>query len=186
MTITTQESQEIGERFINKIITDHSFNVFSAMQFAMEVHKDQKRKYTMNPYFIHLAEVVGLLAPVRHNAISIAVAWLHDCVEDCNVEIDLLKEKFGKNVAEGVFLLSDLEKGNRKLRKELSRKRLADAPDWVQDIKVCDMISNTSSIVQHDPKFAKIYLEEKKLMIEVLTKADIRLVGIASSMIGAN
>lgn len=33
---------------------------YEAMVFAREVHKDQKRKYTGNPYADHLAEVAGI------------------------------------------------------------------------------------------------------------------------------
>lgn len=36
--------------------------VFEAMLFAAEVHKDQKRKFTGNPYFDHLSEVAGWAA----------------------------------------------------------------------------------------------------------------------------
>ena len=32
--------------------------------FAREVHKDQRRKYTNNPYFDHLAEVAGIVSAV--------------------------------------------------------------------------------------------------------------------------
>ena len=59
--------------------------------------------------------------------------------------------------------------------KRLSRERLARAPGWVQTIKCADLISNTSSIVKHDPVFAKTYLEEKRLLLDVLTMADKRL-----------
>ncbi|KCB25989.1 hypothetical protein L544_3266 [Bordetella hinzii OH87 BAL007II] len=48
---------------------------------------------------------------------------------------------------------------------------------------MADLISNTSSIVQHDPKFAEVYLEEKRLLLDVLTKADHRLLKIARSQI---
>ena len=43
------------------------------------------------------------------------------------------------------------------------------------------MISNTSSIVEHDPKFAVVYLEEKRLLLDVLKNADPRLLEIARS-----
>lgn len=145
---------------------------FEAMKFAFEVHKDHKRKYTGNPYTDHLAEVVGIVSSVDTTPDHLAVAWLHDTIEDVEVTFDMLQEKFGGEVATGVLWLSDLEEGNRAERKRLSRIRLSDAPDWVQNIKVADMISNTSSIVQHDPNFAKVYLEEKRLLLEVLTKAD--------------
>ena len=152
---------------------------FGAMEFARDVHRDQKRKYTGNPYIDHLAEVAGILSTVTDKSAAIAVAWLHDCVEDQGVSEDDLEIQFGLQVAEGVMLLSDLETGNRAQRKAASRLRLAAAPGWVQTIKCADLISNTSSIVEHDPEFAKVYLEEKRLLLSVLTKADPRLLKIA-------
>lgn len=157
-------------------------DTFKVMQFAMEVHKDHKRKYTFVPYFTHLAEVAGLIATIKKDNLSIAVAWLHDCMEDCGVTFDALLENFGFGVANGVQLLSDMEEGNRETRKRLSRERLQKAPKWIQDIKLCDLISNTSSILLHDPKFAKTYLEEKRLLLGVLTKADKKLWNLAMSM----
>jgi guanosine-3',5'-bis(diphosphate) 3'-pyrophosphohydrolase len=158
---------------------------FEAMKFAREVHKDQKRKYTGNPYADHLAEVAGIAMTVGWREVEVhpddfmATAWLHDCVEDQGITINFLANKFGKDVAFGVWALSDLEEGNRATRKQLSRERLAQAPGWVQTIKCADLISNTSSIVGHDPRFAEVYLEEKRLLLAVLTKADKRLHAMA-------
>lgn len=154
---------------------------YEAMKFAVEVHKEQARKYTLEPYIIHLAEVAGIVAAVAKDYPDvreemIAVAWLHDCVEDQGVTSAVLYGKFGPSVARGVVWLSDMEtEGNRAQRKAHSRIRLASAPDWVQTIKCADLISNTKSIVQHDPKFATLYLEEKRLLLDVLQKADKRL-----------
>jgi (p)ppGpp synthase/HD superfamily hydrolase len=146
------------------------------MMFARSVHAEQMRKYTGNPYVDHLAEVAGIVATVAMDTENaVAVAWLHDCVEDQGVASDTLREMFGEIVTAGVILLSDLETGNRAERKAASRARLANAPAWVQTIKCADLISNTSSIVKHDPKFAVTYLEEKRLLLDVLTKADRRL-----------
>lgn len=156
---------------------------FKAMQFAREVHKNQVRKYTENPYADHLAEVAGIVATVQPDDVSIAVAWLHDCVEDQGTSLNWLAYSFGFEVASGVWFLSDLETGNRKERKEASRIRLAAASGWIQTIKVADLISNTSSIVKHDPKFAKVYLEEKRLLLDVLTKADKGLLEIARNQV---
>lgn len=156
---------------------------FEAMLFAREAHKNQRRKYTNQPYFDHLAEVAGITASVFvvHDLADyhIATAFLHDCVEDCGVSRTTLDAKFGLTITEGVMWLSDLEEGNRVTRKALSRERLSRAPSWVQTIKVADLISNTSSIVAHDPKFAVVYLEEKRALLEVLTKADRRLHALA-------
>lgn len=149
---------------------------FAAMMFALDKHRTQVRKYTGDPYASHLAEVAGIVATVTGNAErDIAVAWLHDVREDQGVGNTELVERFGLEIAMGVALLSDFEEGNRATRKALSRHRLYCAPGWVQTIKCADLISNTSSIALHDPKFAKVYLEEKRLLLEVLTRADPRL-----------
>lgn len=160
---------------------------YEAMVFAREVHKDQRRKYTGNPYVDHLAEVAGIAMsvgwhiPYVHPDTFMAVCWLHDCAEDQGVSVFDLQHRFGRQVADGVDLLSDMEEGNRATRKAASRTRLAAAPGWVQTIKVADLISNTASIVMHDPQLAVIYLEEKRLLLDVLTKADPRLVAIAQA-----
>jgi guanosine-3',5'-bis(diphosphate) 3'-pyrophosphohydrolase len=163
---------------------------YRAMLFARETHKDQVRKYTGNPYVDHLAEVAGIVAAATSdhscvNGTDIAIAWLHDCMEDQGVTFDELRQQFGSTVAFGVVDLSDLETGNRAERKAKSRTRLAAAPPWVQTIKCADLISNTPSIVKHDPKFAVTYLEEKQLLLDVLTKADPRLVEIARTQAGS-
>lgn len=155
-----------------------------AMNFARERHAQQRRKYTGNPYFDHLAEVVGIAmsvgwnTPTVHPDTLMATAWLHDVIEDQGVQPHELAQ-FGPTVVGGVMLLSDMEAGSRAERKAASRARLAAAPNWVQTIKVADLISNTSSIVEHDPRFAAVYLEEKRLLLDALTKADPRLVAVA-------
>lgn len=163
----------------------------AAMKFAREVHANQTRKYTGNPYADHLAEVAGIVATVVNweqidPDVMVATAWLHDCMEDQEVTVQQLQDALqGCRLSEidavtrGVQWLSDLEQGNRAERKAASRERLARAPRWVQTIKCADLISNTSSIVKHDPKFALVYLEEKRLLLDVLTGADRALWSIA-------
>lgn len=156
---------------------------YEAMVYAREKHFLQRRKYTNNPYSDHLAEVAGIVSTVDQSPLTIAVAWLHDVMEDQGVSRDDLVSKFGTEVADGVAYLSDMEQGNRASRKAASRERLSKAPPWVQSIKVADLISNTASIVEHDPKFAVVYLEEKRLLLEVLNKADARLLSIAKQQV---
>lgn len=164
--------------------------VYQAMTFAMEAHKDQKRKYTNEPYFLHLAEVAGIVSSVISGKsifmqqVMLATAWLHDTIEDTGVSYGEIANIFGGIVAEDVYALSDLEEGNRKERKAKSRERLSMCLEEVQTIKCADLISNTSSILQHDERFAKVYLEEKRELLKVLTKADRRLWDIAAKQCG--
>lgn len=159
---------------------------YDAMMFAREAHKNQVRKYTGNPYVDHLAEVAGIVSSVAVQGddwiaqVMIATAWLHDTVEDCDVQLGDIDLLFGIYVFRGVRGLTDNETGkNRAERKAKSRERLAECDGWIQTIKCADLISNTSSIVKHDPEFAKVYLAEKRALLEVMTKADPRLLKIA-------
>lgn len=164
---------------------------FEAMLFARQVHATQRRKYTGNPYADHLAEVAGIVATVAplHGPLAaqaddmIAIAWLHDTIEDQGVTEAELRTRFGDVVADGVVHLTDVETGTRAERKAAALVRLAKAPAIVQTIKVADLMSNTSSIVQHDPVFAVTYLEEKRRALEVLTKAAPRLLAHARAQV---
>ena len=49
---------------------------------------------------------------------------------------------------------------------------MSKADAGTQTIKVADLIDNTKTIVEYDPKFAPVYLAEKALLLDVLTKAD--------------
>jgi (p)ppGpp synthase/HD superfamily hydrolase len=170
--------------------------VLEAMAFACEKHRTQRRKYTGNPYSDHLAEVAGIVSIVLssstireseyHPNEILAIAWLHDCMEDQAVTIEELYTRFGRLVADGVHWLSELEPisvGNRAVRKAITRTRLAKAPAVIQTIKVADLISNTSSIVSHDPRFAVVYLEERRLLLDVLAQAHPQLIEISRKQI---
>ena len=137
----------------------------------------QKRKYTGEPYFHHPLRVMKMVASVLpDDSDAQIVALLHDVVEDTQVTLATISDEFGPAVARGVYALSDTPKveggPNRAKRKEMDRNRLAKAEGWIQTIKVADMIDNTATIVEHDPKFGKVYLEEKRLLMEVLVNAD--------------
>ena len=145
--------------------------------FATKAHEsiDQRRKYTEKPYIVHPAEVASIVTSVPHTKEMIAAAWLHDVVEDTPITLDEIYAEFGKKVGDLVEMLTDISKpedGNRKVRKELDRQHTAKASPEGKTIKLADLISNTSSIVKHDPNFAKVYLREKRLLLEVLKEGD--------------
>jgi (p)ppGpp synthase/HD superfamily hydrolase len=164
--------------------------VEKARIFATAAHAAvaQLRKYTNEPYIVHPAEVFAIVSTV-HDATPemLAAAWLHDVVEDTGVTIEVIREVFGEEVAELVGWLTDVsrpEQGNRATRKAIDRAHTAMAPAQAQTIKLADLISNTKSIMQYDPKFAKTYLEEKRLLLDVMTKGDLGLMARAIEYIG--
>jgi (p)ppGpp synthase/HD superfamily hydrolase len=160
-----------------------------ARTFATAAHAAvaQLRKYTNEPYIVHPAEVVAILKTVDHTEVMIAAAWMHDVVEDTGVSIELVRAEFGSEVSDLVGWLTDVsrpEQGNRSVRKAIDRAHTASAPAEAQTIKLCDLISNTRSIVEHDAEFARVYLAEKRLLLEVMTKADPDLMHRARAQIG--
>lgn len=116
----------------------------------------------------------------------VAAAWLHDVVEDTHITVNDINDYFGHRVATLVGWVTDVSKpedGNRKIRKAMDRDHLAEAPADAQTIKLCDLISNTPSIAENDPSFAKVYLKEKAELLAVMTKGDPELLKIATSHI---
>jgi (p)ppGpp synthase/HD superfamily hydrolase len=160
-----------------------------ARTFATAAHAAvaQLRKYTNEPYIVHPAEVVQILKTRPHDPEMVAAAWLHDVVEDTGVSIEVIRAEFGSKVSDLVGWLTDVsrpEQGNRATRKAIDRAHTASAPAEAQTIKLCDLISNTRSIVEHDAEFARVYLAEKRLLLEVMTKADPELMRRARAQIG--
>lgn len=148
--------------------------VYKAQVFALAAHAavGQKRKHTGEPYIVHPAEVVQILRAAGVFAPDVlAAAWLHDVVEDTSVDLHDIRQVFGRVVEEYVHLLTEYltpGDGNRAFRKAFQCRRLSVAPPQVKSVKLADLISNTRSIVEHDPAFARVYLKEKALLLEVL------------------
>jgi (p)ppGpp synthase/HD superfamily hydrolase len=160
-----------------------------ARVFATAAHAavGQVRKYTFEPYIVHPAEVAKIVRDAGGSEAMIAAAWLHDTVEDTGVTIETIRAEFGTEVAELVGWLTDVsrpEHGNRAHRKALDRAHSAAAPAEAQTVKLADLIANTRSIMAHDEAFAKTYLEEKRLLLAVMTKGDATLMAEARKFIG--
>jgi len=150
----------------------------TAMQFAELAHAGQQRKYTGEPYITHPAEVAELVRSVPHTEAMLAAAWLHDVVEDTSVQLGEIERIFGSVVAGLVADLTDVSKpsdGNRKTRKAIDLQHTAKASPAAKTVKLADLISNTRSITQYDPNFAKVYLAEKAALLEVLKEGDLIL-----------
>jgi len=157
--------------------------VILADEFANEAHTSvgQVRKYTGEPYIVHPREVREIL--LKFSTVEVtpeqeAAALLHDVVEDTKVTIDEVRDRFGDEVATLVSWLTDVSKpsdGNRRVRKTIDKEHTAAAPTRAKNIKLADLISNTTSIVANDPAFAEVYLKEKVALLNVMDDADIGL-----------
>ena len=164
--------------------------VTKADRFAELAHgsEGQLRKYTGEPYIVHPREVAEIVRSVSgHTTEMICAALLHDTVEDCTlVEIEVIHDLFGTKIAGLVDWLTDVSEpsdGNRAVRKQKDRAHLAQASADAQTVKAADIISNSGSIVEHDEKFAWVYLAEAEKTLDILVRADAELLARARQTI---
>ncbi len=80
-----------------------------AYHFAEEAHKGQFRK-SGEPYIHHLIEVAYILAEIQTGPSTIISGLLHDTVEDTNVSLDVIKDKFGEDVMNIVDSLTKIQR----------------------------------------------------------------------------
>lgn len=154
-----------------------------AKQFAHDAHDNagNKRKYTLEPYWVHTDEVAEIVAAAGGDEFMVAAAHLHDVIEDANITVVELRDEFPLRVVTMVIDLTDTftpeqyPLWNRAKRKEFEAQRLSRIHPDSQTIKVADFLSNTKSIVEHDAGFAKTYLREKARVLAGLGAANFGL-----------
>ena len=159
-----------------------------ARRYATRAHAEagQRRKYTDEPYIVHPAAVAELVRSVSADDALLATAWLHDTVEDTATTLADIESHFGSRVAQLVGMLTDSaqpQAKNRAARKLAHFRHTAEASPEAQTIKLADIIDNTRAIVRFDHHFARIYLVEKRVQIQLLKQGDAQLWQQASAII---
>ena len=159
-----------------------------ARQFAAEAHAaiHHVRRYSKEPYIVHPRAVAALVAQVTDDAEVLAAAWLHDVVEDTPVELPQIEAEFGPRVARLVSDLTDVSRrtdGNREVRKGIDLLHTQQACPAAKTVKLADLIDNARSITKHDPKLARVFMREMRLLLEVLREGDSALYHLAENLV---
>ena len=150
--------------------------VNTARDLATQAHAGQLVKGTSLPYTTHLAQVAKLVQSVTDDQNMVAAAWLHDSLEDTDLEYDDLLQATNETVANYVLALTDqAADGNRATRKQAERDRLGNETAEVQTVKLADVVANLSSPGTLKPSFRTLYREEKRLLTAALQQGDQRL-----------
>ena len=69
-------------------------SVIDAYDFAAKIHNGVKRA-SGEPFIQHPLNVAYILAKLKLDEKTIIAALLHDTIEDSNVTLDVIKNKFG-------------------------------------------------------------------------------------------
>lgn len=174
----------------NKFIENFTPRQQGLLEFVKQCHGDQKRKYTGEPYWHHVVEVAEIVSEYVKTGLVLEIALCHDLFEDTECDrsglmVALLGFGYGSHeastIANGVFDLTDeytkenYPELNRAQRKIKEADRLSTIKPEIQSVKYADLISNTSSIVERDKEFARIYLQEKKAILDAMKDGNVDL-----------
>lgn len=120
-------------------LTPDMIMINKAKSFALKAHGDQM--YAGKPYSYHLEQVVANVkvrkAGDQMLPIYVAVAWLHDTMEDCGITFKEISDEFGLAVADSVNRLT------KKKGMEYEHYLYGCIVSAVaREVKICDTMAN--------------------------------------------
>jgi len=165
LKIHSRDIETLQEIIEKKHADKYKDIVQKAYEYSLNAHKDQFR-LSGEPYIIHPLEVAITLAKLNLDISSILAGLLHDVVEDTEVSLEILTNKFGEDVAmlvDGVTKISSIKnKSKAAAQAETLRKMLlATSKDLrIIIIKLSDKLHNMRTIqFQKEYKQHRIALE---------------------------
>ncbi len=169
------------------------------IELATELHGDQKRKYTGEPYVNHTISVSNIVRDNGGDESMVYAALLHDVLEDTQTTgLELVNRLMGitddpelsmkvfrlvKELTD-VYTKESYPDINRKGRKEMEAMRLGRVSPKAQTIKYADLLDNGEDIMKNDPKFGKVYLKEKETILKYMDKGDPQLYSKCMEVLG--
>ena len=144
--------------------------------FAEAAHAGQVRS-SGEPYVLHLRAVRAILEeefPENVDDETLAIALLHDVLEDCDLHPSILLERYGRGIQEGVTLLSWQIKALRIDRDaRIYWSGIRRGPRAVRLVKAADRLHNLRATVEsREPRMrAKYQRETPEHLLPILREA---------------
>ena len=113
--VALEAAQALIERVGGYLPEDSTEIVAQAYRFADKCHAGQMRK-SGEPYIAHPLQTALFLADLHLDTNTIAAALLHDVVEDCDVSLDEISQRFGPEVSKLVDGVTKLTRMDDKLQ----------------------------------------------------------------------
>jgi len=140
-----------------------------AYVYAMQKHGSQQRA-NGDPYFSHPLEVAAILTDLRLDDATIAVALLHDTIEDTDATRGEIDQLFGEDIGrlvEGLTKIRKLDLVSKKAEQAENLRKLLlaiSADIRVLLVKLADRLHNMRTL-QHMPEEARGRIAEETLEI---------------------
>jgi (p)ppGpp synthase/HD superfamily hydrolase len=152
------------------------YKALEAMEFAARYHTGI-RKDGVTPEFHHqisIAHYLRTLPNLRNPQVALTTAFLHDVVEDYDVSIGDIRDRFGAEVADAVNLLSKSVSGRKKNISDYY-EMMAESP-IASIVKGGDRIHNFQTMYcAFSPEKQQKYIEECEQHILPMLKEARRL-----------
>ena len=130
---------------------------FAAWRHALNVYDNE-------PYYVHFEDLEQVLKDHgEDDEESVIMAYLHDAIEDGGVSYNDIKKRFGKDVAEVVYLCTDNKGRNRDARKNQAFYDELKSSEYrlqATKIKVADRIANSRRSVKNKHSMGDRYKKE--------------------------
>ena len=127
--------------------------VSEAVAFAVKAHDGMRRKKSDAPYILHPMEAAVIVGTMTDDQNLIAAAALHDVVEDAQITIEEIEQRFGRRVRELVESETEDKRANLppettwRIRKEESLEVLKNTEDLgVLMVWLGDKLANMRAI----------------------------------------
>ena len=127
--------------------------VSKAITFAVIAHDGMRRKKSDTPYILHPMEAAVIVGTMTDDQNLIAAAALHDVVEDADITIEEIENRFGKRVRELVESETEDKRADLppestwRIRKEESLETLKNTDDiGVLMVWLGDKLANMRAI----------------------------------------
>lgn len=119
----------------------------SALAYARELHRGQRRQSDEAPFILHPLEVAALLYATGHSEPVLAAGILHDTVEHTEAELEEVRDRFGREVADLVAgVTEDPQIADVAERKAALRRKVAHAGPFATSIYAADKVTKVREL----------------------------------------
>jgi GTP pyrophosphokinase len=143
------------EEIVDKVGRNHpqaDLDMLRRAYFFSALHHKGQTRASGEPYLVHPLEVANILADMRLDEVSVATGLLHDVVEDTLVELNVIRDSFGDEIAHLVHGLTKIAQISNQSQEEQQaenvRKMLLAMVDDVRVVlvKLADRLHNMRTL----------------------------------------